>query len=135
MKLITWDQSFSVHIEGIDAQHQWLTDIINALYDELNENNGKKVLEIIIDSLVQYTQNHFETEEAYMIQYNYPGYIEHKLKHEEFAQRTLEWNKAIKNGQLSFTNEMLFLLKDWFEDHEINVDIPLGNFLNSKGVK
>jgi hemerythrin len=135
MKLITWNETFSVHVEEIDAQHQWLTDIINALYDELNENKEKKVLEIIIDSLAQYTQTHFKTEENYMLQYNYPGFKEHKAKHEILAQKVVEWNQAIKNGQGSLTKEMLFFLKEWFENHEVNVDAPLGNFLNSKGIR
>jgi hemerythrin len=135
MKLITWNETFSVHVEEIDAQHQWLTDIINALYDELNENKGKRVLEIIVTSLAQYTQVHFETEEKYMLQYNYPGYKEHKAKHEMLAQKVMEWNQTIKNGQGSLTKEMLFFLKEWLENHEVNVDGPLGNFLNSKGVR
>lgn len=134
MKLITWNETYSVGIEEIDAQHQWLTDIINTLNDAVTENKSRKLLEIVLESLLQYTLSHFKTEEKLMEQYNYPDYAEHKSKHEELARKVLEWQHAFKNEDSSLTAEMLKFLKHWLENHELETDVPLGRYLNSKGV-
>lgn len=135
MKYLNWNESYSVHIEEIDAQHQWLTDIINTLYDELSENKGKRLLEIVSQSLIQYTQIHFATEENLMIQYDYPGYNDHKNKHEILTKKVMEWNNTILDGHVALTKEMLEFLKTWFENHETHDDKPLGEFLTVRGVK
>ena len=135
MKLITWDQTYSVNIEEIDAQHQWLIEIINTLNDSLYENKSNKLLAIILDSLVEYIQIHFTTEEQLMIKYNYPEYESHKSKHEELKQNVNGWKDAFIAGQGNLNSEVLGFLKGWLENHEVDVDKPLGVFLNAQGVK
>jgi hemerythrin len=135
MRFITWNESFAVNVEEIDAQHQWLTDIINTLYDELNENKGKRLLEIVLESLIQYTQMHFKTEENLMLKYKYPNYDEHKAKHQELADKVNAWNSALADGQSTLTKEMLEFLKSWLENHEVINDRPLGIYLNARGIK
>jgi len=135
MKFITWNDSFSVHVEEIDAQHQWLTDIINTLYDEMNENKGKRVLEIVVESLLQYTRLHFETEQNLMIKYSYPDYEEHKVKHDALGQQVADWNRQLGNGETQLTVEMLEFLKSWLENHEVKDDSKLGSYLNARGIK
>jgi len=135
MKFITWNDSFSVHVEEIDAQHQWLTDIINTLYDEMNENKGKRVLEIVVESLMQYTRLHFETEQNLMLTYSYPDYEEHKAKHDALGQQVTDWNRQLGNGETQLTVKMLEFLKSWLENHEVKDDSQLGAYLNARGVK
>jgi len=135
MRFITWNESFSVHIEEIDAQHQWLTDIINTLYDDLSEKKGKRLLEIVLESLIQYTRMHFDTEEKLMIKYKYPGYQEHQAKHQALGIKVMEWNHALANDESELTKDMLDFLKNWLETHEVQDDCPLGEYLNARGVK
>jgi hemerythrin len=135
MRFITWTKSYAVNIEEIDAQHQWLTDIINTLYDDLSEGKGKRLLEIVLESLIQYTRLHFETEENLMIKYKYPRYEEHKAHHQMLSEKVLEWNSALADGKASLTQDMLEYLKAWLENHEVTVDQPLGVYLNARGMK
>ena len=135
MKFIKWDESYSVNIEEIDAQHQWLTDIINTLHEELQENKSKLLIGIIVKSLMQYIQVHFQTEEGLMKKFNYPDYETHKIQHKELEQKVLGWSDSFLRGKLVLTNEMLEFLKSWLENHEITVDRPLGLFLNSHGLR
>jgi len=135
MRFITWSETLSVNVEEIDAQHQWLTDIINTLYDELTEKKGKRLLEIVLESLIEYTRLHFETEENLMIKYKYPAYEQHKAKHQELADKVSEWNHALADGKVKLSLEMLEFLKAWLENHEVTVDQPLGAYLNARGVR
>jgi hemerythrin len=135
MRFMTWNESLSVHVEEIDAQHQWLTDIINTLHEELSENRGKRLLEIVVESLIQYVRLHFETEQGLMIKYKYPGYEEHKAKHDILGQKVMDWNRQLGNGEADLTLEMVKFLKEWLENHEVNDDGPLGVYLNARGVK
>ena len=135
MRFITWTESFSVNVEEIDSQHQWLTDIINTLHDDLTENKGVRLLEIVLESLIEYTRMHFQTEENLMVKYKYPAYEEHKAKHRELSEKVAEWNSALANGQEKLNMDMLNFLKTWLENHEVTVDRPLGSYLNARGVK
>src|SRR3989337_68690 len=72
MEKITWDESFSVGVRVLDAQHKQIVTMVNTLI-EMNE--AKVDSEIISDTLTKmtkYASDHFEREEQYMIAYDYP---------------------------------------------------------------
>ena len=81
---------FKTNIEIIDQQHEKLFEITNEAYMLLT-NNFKldKYDEIlgILESLKDYTQFHFETEEKYMASINYKRLFSHKIEHDSFINK------------------------------------------------
>ena len=65
MALMKWDESFSVGVKEIDAQHQKLVAMINELHAAMKEGKVHDVLGEIISGMAKYTIFHFETEEKY----------------------------------------------------------------------
>ena len=63
MALMVWDNSFSVNVKEIDAQHQKLIALINDLHDAMKTGKAKDVLGKILSDLTDYTVYHFGNEE------------------------------------------------------------------------
>ena len=87
MAFIDWDDSFSVKVKEIDAQHKRLVDMLNELYDAMRQGKGKEVLGKIIGGLIEYTDVHFKTEEKYFDKFGYPETEAHKKEHSDFVQK------------------------------------------------
>lgn len=64
-KLVQWVDKMNTGIELIDAQHQMLCNYLNTLYRAMQTKQTGSALHEIIDNLVEYTVNHFSTEEQF----------------------------------------------------------------------
>ena len=83
-KLIWYDE-YKSGIDIIDAQHLKIFNSFNHFYESINTGElNIKVIEEFIEALDLFTTIHFETEEKYMRETNYPHYEEHKQRHDFF---------------------------------------------------
>lgn len=114
---IAWDNKYSTGIPLIDTQHQKLIDIINRLFLNMKEGGDRMLLGEIIDELVDYTVNHFKTEEDMMQKTNYPGFEEHKRIHQLFVDKVGDTMSKLKNGERVVPADMYKFLKNWLIDH------------------
>ena len=134
MAFIDWDQGYSVGIKKIDDQHKKLVTHLNNLYEAMQAGKGKDALKTVLNGLVQYTREHFSTEESLMKLYDYPGYDEHKRKHEKLAEHVVRLKQKFISGEISSPIQITNFLKDWLVKHIKGTDKSYGPFLNSKGV-
>jgi hemerythrin len=83
---LEWDESLSVHIPEIDAEHQHFIQMINdlneAIVDRMDENEIKKRKQAILDNTVA----HFAHEEALFKKWRYPETEKHAGQHEAVIQ-------------------------------------------------
>ena len=88
VKQVVWLKEYELGFEEIDKQHKKLLCIANALYDiaTVGGENLKNDMKIVLDSLVEYTKYHFNSEEEFQKKYDYKGYELHKLAHNQFVQ-------------------------------------------------
>ncbi len=99
MAYMNWDNSFSVGVEEIDAQHKNLINIFNKFYYRI-ESDDKKALGRLLASLVEYTVYHFATEEKYMKKFNYPDAENHIKEHQLFTEKVADVKKRFDSGML-----------------------------------
>jgi hemerythrin len=122
MPLITWDQSLSVGVPDLDAQHRRLVDMINQLHDAMAKGQGRDALKPLLAGLVQYTVTHFQAEEQYMRKINYPNLPQHKAEHENLVRRVKELTQSYESSRVSLTIETMNFLRDWLTNHIRRVD-------------
>jgi hemerythrin len=132
--LIQWTQQLSVSVEEIDKQHKRLVNLINMLHDSMRMGKGKEVLGKVLEELTDYTVYHFDSEEKLLMQYEYPSYTLHKKEHENLTKQVKEIKEQFDSGDTILTVEFMGFLKDWLNNHILQVDKKYSSFLNSKGI-
>ncbi len=134
MAYLNWDDSFSVQVKEIDAQHQTLIEMINSLHDAMATHRGREKQSIIIDAIVNYADLHFRTEEIYMRRFGYPDYSPHKIEHDQFTIKALDLKDRAKNQGFILTLEILNFLKDWLKNHILVTDMGYVQHFSERGL-
>jgi hemerythrin len=135
MAFIEWKEDFSVGIKKIDEQHKKLVTQLNDLYEAMKAGRGKEALSDVLNELLQYTKEHFLTEESLMKLYNYPEYDAHKQKHDKMAIHVVQLKEKVDSGEISSPRQITEFLKEWLAKHIMGTDKLYGPYLNKKGVR
>jgi hemerythrin-like metal-binding protein len=134
MPLLNWNESYSVKIAQIDLQHKKLVEIVNDLHESMKAGKSKEVLGKILDELINYTANHFKTEEDLFDKYGYPDNHVHKRQHSDLVDQVLKFKSNFVSGKSVISIDLMNFLRDWLTQHIVGSDKKYSSFLNSKGV-
>jgi len=134
MAFFNWDQRFSVGIREIDMQHQKLVQMLNELYDSMQAGKGNEALGKILNGMIQYTANHFATEERFMKLHKYPDFLAHKAEHDALTKQVLDLQAQFSRGELAMSIKVGNFLKDWLKNHISGTDMKYSPFLRANGV-
>ena len=125
---ITWDDKLKTGIPTIDEQHQFIVEALS----KIRISKLKKVeLFQLLSDLQTYLPSHFDLEEKYMIDTNYPEYASHKADHDKVSEDTkniLTQNKPDANPS-KIAVEVVKYMQNWFLDHYTNVDVIMADYL------
>jgi hemerythrin-like metal-binding protein len=133
MAFMKWDDSLSVNIREIDLQHQKLISMINEFYEHVGKDSGQ-AFRTLLDSLVEYTEYHFSTEEKYFKRFEYPKSDTHIDMHRKFTEKVLEVRKSLNQGKFVISLEITSFLKDWLTHHIKQADKGYSRFFNDHGL-
>ena len=134
MAFMTWDDSFSVNVLEIDLQHQKLIGMINEFYEHVGKDAGQ-AFRTLLDSLIEYTQYHFSTEELYFKKFSYPAAGGHTDQHKEFTEKVFDVRNRLSQGKLVISLEITSYLKDWLTHHIKQTDKAYSKYFNEHGLK
>jgi len=133
--MIEWDDKYSVGISIIDKHHKQLVDIINdAIVAKQHSDDPEKVMEVL-DEMALYAQEHFKTEESYMLKFHYPEYQYHKEEHRNFSHKTIAYRNKVMHGDSQIANEVLEYLKKWLVGHIQVTDKKFVTCFKDNGLK
>ena len=135
MEKIIWDESFSVGVKRIDAQHKELIKMINKLIETPDIKVDSELISDLLSRMTDYADYHFKTEEEYMVEYNYPDYSIHKDQHVEFKKQALAFCLGTMAQQETIVTEIFFYLKNWLTTHVLGSDMEYKLFFNEKGLR
>jgi len=133
--LFHWDDSFRVNIGVIDMQHQKLVSMVNELHQAMVQGSGKDKLGDTLSKLINYTRDHFATEERIMHSHAYPDFLAHKSEHEHLTATVLDFQRRFLSNEVGLTIGVMDFLKDWLRNHILGSDKRYSPFLNAKGVR
>lgn len=131
---LKWSDAYSVEIEMIDHQHQRLFTIINELESAAVQGKAKEALGQALDGLIDYTKEHFKTEEQLFAKHGYPEAAEHKGQHDAFVEKVTDFKQRFDQGKLTMTVEIRLFLSDWLVNHIKKIDKRYSAFLLAAGV-
>ncbi len=133
-ELIKWGKAFEIGIQTIDEQHKRLVGMVNDLYQKLKDGATSEDLRNLINGLIDYTANHFRTEEELFEKYDYPEKEIHRKIHEKLVEKVLDYQRRVEAGEPGIAYDLLAFLKDWLANHICVTDKKYGPFLKEKGV-
>lgn len=143
-EFIEWSNALRVGVKEIDDQHKRLIEMLNELNDAIHGDWGREARKDIIDRLIEYTREHFATEENVMSISGYPDIETHKKQHENLIVMVKNYVKKYEqdpnasNYDLLFyaaSYDLLFFLRRWLIEHIIKNDKALGDYLVKTGSK
>ncbi|MEO5345295.1 MAG: bacteriohemerythrin [Magnetococcus sp. YQC-9] len=134
--LIRWRDGLSVGVDIFDMDHKNLIELINQLHAAMEQNQGTRRLQAILDDLINYATTHFSREERLLKEHDYPGLDGQKQQHTKFLHYIREQHVALGHGDsFALAAELLKFLKDWLLHHILQHDMGYKAFLAGKGVK
>ncbi len=106
-----------------DVQHRRIAAIIKVINSSSHINYGS-----IFNQLVYYIEDHFDTEEQYMLKYGYNKIVSHIKEHKDFNNKFRELiNVYFADESLGIT--ISSFLNEWFDKHIFEIDNELAVFL------
>lgn len=111
-----WKPCYETGNNLIDEQHKSLFSTINSLNNAMLEGQGQTIVRQTLESLQDYTTIHFDTEEQFMRDHQYPRYLKHKMEHEALKAKVAEFER--ENDDLSsLTIAVSEFLTNWLIHH------------------
>ena len=120
--LFVWDEKFNTGIEAIDNDHQGLVNLINDLYEAMQDGSGGALLLPIFSALKHYTATHFEREERFMAECDVPDQARHLREHKQMMARLADLESRHRHGEAAISLQTLTFLRDWLKNHICVVD-------------
>ncbi|MCG8702350.1 MAG: bacteriohemerythrin [Bacteroidales bacterium] len=109
--------------------------MINEFYDDVvNKNSNRIATAELIKKLKEYISYHFNTEEKFLTQHNYPEYREHKKEHDIFAAKVQDIEKRFRQDKLILSVEITNFLQNWLIHHIKGTDKAYSDFLIKHGI-
>ena len=128
---IAWNDNLNIGYEHVDAQHRRLFQLVNDLVVACEDGSDKVKLKNTIDFLVNYAVEHFYDEESVQVQWNFPDYLAHKKRHDDFKVTVGEivdkYNTHGSTKELS--DDVNRIVVRWIFSHIQNEDKRIGEFI------
>jgi hemerythrin len=133
MPFVEWGERYLLGVEPFDAHHKHLVDLMNEVYEMfLSKEVDGIELQKILDSLDAYTKYHFDLEESWMSQVDYPKQTEHILEHKKFIYKLFELNRQFRDDKTYLTLEMVSFLRRWLLDHILKADAQYAAYIHKR---
>ena len=125
-----WSESYLLGIPAIDAQHKRLFGLLTEFAKALHAGMRGKDLEKVLDALDQYKTRHFQLEEIYMKECDYPGLEEQQKEHLYFDRRFSQLHDQLTESGLSrqIVNDIKAELSEWIHTHITVLDARFGEY-------
>ncbi|MBF0165076.1 MAG: bacteriohemerythrin, partial [Magnetococcales bacterium] len=132
--LFRWNPAFDIQILEMDIHHKRLLEIVNAIIGILRSGEGRQSLEQALDSLVKYTEYHFDAEERLMERYGFPDLEHHKNQHRLLERELDAFREQLKEQDDLQAVGFKKFATDWMIGHILEEDRGYSAFLNARGV-
>jgi hemerythrin len=128
-----WNENLSVGVKQIDDQHKSLIKAVNSLFSACSDGKGRKQITETMNFLQNYVNTHFADEEKLQRHCAYPGYIEHKKLHSDFAITFLDYKKQLETEgpMISLVIKFNSFVSNWLINHIGKEDKKIGEYIRA----
>lgn len=109
----------------IDSDHRKLVDLVNALFQSMQNGEGNERVSKSMNALIAYTREHFAREEAEMARIRYVAMLAHMAEHSKLLRQLIELMELLDSGGRMNTPAVADFLSEWLHDHILTKDMQL----------
>ena len=111
----------------IDRDHEEFVAQLNQLDSASNSD-----FSALFQQLQEHTEHHFDSENSLMVQFSYPGEIEHKSEHHRVLGEFKQFKTRVDKGMIAFGRSFIReRLPQWLTLHVTTMDSALVAHMNS----
>ena len=125
MTLRTWKPEYSVAIESLDSEHREMIELINAVYDAIEDKKNPQSIEHFLGEVHATISAHFALEERVMRNANYDEFEAHKEDHEELLDEIRDLMDSFFDAPEQGLQLLQENLSGWFAGHFSTFDARL----------
>lgn len=134
--MFIWKDDYSIGIDSVDEQHKNLF-LLGKELDEIVKKNEKNdnFADIIlaISKLLEYTTDHFESEEKYMKSIEYPKLDEQIKEHKKMIDYISQVDiHHMESSQHDTIQSLVDFLGNWILQHILEKDQQITDFVENK---
>jgi hemerythrin len=122
MPRLEWKYGFVTHNKIVDLQHKYFVELINRLYDELEQSREQQYQKRLLDELSHYARFHFTSEENIFLKHYPEKFAKHKILHDTLLVDLTKHIDDFNNNKLAAHDILHFVMK-WFATHTITEDV------------
>jgi hemerythrin len=128
--LFEWHSDLRLDVPEIDRQHSELLRRARDLDVAAEAGATPEDLTRKLEALVEFTEEHFRSEEALMTAWGYDGYAAHHAGHEKLLDQIHLLRDEFRGGSIDPTSPLLRLfVQVWTRDHIVGPDKAFADYL------
>ena len=135
MVVISWNDSYTVHVESIDKQHKMMMRLINDLHNISSADSRDDEIDKALAELADYTKDHFDYEESFLRKYHYPFFRAHQEEHAAFFRSIDRIKKEVSMLGENHRRRLIDFMVSWLKNHIMHEDKQYVCFMLEHGVK
>ena len=113
----------------LEKDHQQLIDLLEVLDNCVTDGQAKNQVHKYLEDFATLAKEHFKNEERIMETYKYTDFINHKNEHTSLLEQLYSLKSKLRAGHTPFGSEYMKLLRNWLENHLLDTDNKLEEFL------
>jgi len=125
--LLEWTPALSVLEDTMDAEHQRLISLMNALYEHNERGSDKTSIGRAFTELLEYTRVHFADEERFMASVSYPDLANHAQAHKHLLLCVELQAREFADGNGKVPSRVFDFFKSWLTSHILGADVKYGH--------
>lgn len=125
MVVFSWDKELETGIDLIDRQHMQIMIAANKLFVCRGQDEAQEQLRNCLHFLEGYINHHFREEEAFQLECNFEGYVEHCAQHATLSATLHTFVDALSASPHEETELTAFydFVMDWVRTHILQEDL------------
>ena len=135
--ITSWNPDLETGVELIDNQHAEIIKTLNTYFIRQKCNFSQENIYECLKFVQQFVMYHFQCEEAYMVECDYPNYRSHQALHNLIATQVKFFSvKMETEADPEVVQQFDAFLENWIGDHILIEDIDFVQFYkNAPGIK
>ncbi len=126
MPVMQWTEQLALGLGKMDSTHQEFVELYNLLATADADDFLAR-----LDAFIAHTVDHFDMENGWMEQVNFPGC--HRAEHDRVLAVMRDVRARVENGDAFLGRRLVEELPVWFENHVGGMDAALAFHLESIG--